>query len=442
MPIGELCGKQPMHRRYHLPVVIAIAVVAVACAAPTGPTIEETALPPETTATVIVQPASLRASPTPSTRLDSVPERLSRAWPDTDFSKHSVPFFEIISGGVGRTGIPPIDSPLFLQVSAGPQYMDDADPVIALEIQGQTKAYPLDILQGHEIVNDTLNDVPVAVTYCPLCNTAIVFKRQLSGRTLDFGVSGMLRNSDLLMWDRQTESWWQQITGESIVGEMTGTKMEIIPAPIVSWKDYREAFPDGLLLSRETGITRNYDDAPYDGYDNPDGSTIPFLYLTELDREGIRGGEQIRNVVTRKIDDRLSPMERVLSVKLGDQAVAYPFTALRTNPVINDSIDGQAIVVFFTSGTSSAFQGSGGSANRLVGATGVYIPEVDGEKLVFKMERGKIVDETTGSTWSILGKATEGPLVGEKLQPVAHANHFWFAWVAFNPTTEIRGTGR
>ena len=315
--------------------------------------------------------------------------------------------------------------------------MEDADPVIALEIEGESKAYPLDILQGHEIVNDELSGVPVSVTYCPLCNTAIVFERDLDGLILDFGVSGMLRNSDLIMWDRQTESWWQQITGEAIVGELDGARLQFIPAPVVSWMDYREAFPDGLLLSRETGSSRFYDNAPYDGYDNQDGR-IPFLFLTQDDREGIRGGEHIRDVVGRKLDDRLAPMERVLSLSIGAESVAYPFSLLREMPVINDSLAGQAIAVFYKSNTTSAFQEVGGGPNRLVGSAAVYDPEVDGGKLRFLLEDGVLKDEATGSEWNMLGQAIGGSLSGRQLTPIVHGNHFWFAWAAFNPETTVR----
>ena len=247
-----------------LPMLVAlVAIAAIACGGVAGalsatpsPT---TADGPETPsqsiaeATSAPQPAgpAVQASSQPS-GIFNLPNRLEMGWENTDFSKHSVPFFEIISGGVGRDGIPPIDDPVFLSASDDPEYMEDTDPVIALEAGGEAKAYPLDILQAHEIVNDELGGIPVTVTYCPLCNTAVVFDRRVDGRIFDFGVSGNLRNSDLIMWDRQTESWWQQITGESIVGEMTGSKLDVIPAPIISWVDFRETFPSGLLLSRGT----------------------------------------------------------------------------------------------------------------------------------------------------------------------------------------------
>ena len=206
---------------------------------------------------------------------DEPPRFLTRGW-QTDFSRHSVPFDEIRSGGPPRDGIPPIDNPKYIDVSEPPSYMRENEPVISVEINGDARAYPLAILISHEIVNDEFGGVPVTVTYCPLCNTAIAFDRRVGGRVLDFGTTGNLRNSDLVMWDRQTESWWQQITGEAIVGELTGTKLTFIPAPLVSWSAFRDSFPDGKVLSRDTGFSRNYDLPPYSGYD--DLGNIPFCF--------------------------------------------------------------------------------------------------------------------------------------------------------------------
>ena len=347
---------------------------------------------------------------------DAPPRLLTLGWA-TDFSKHSVPFSEIMSGGPPRDGIPPIDNPKYIDVADPPEYMKDNAPVISVDINGDARAYPLDILISHEIVNDEIGGVPVTVTYCPLCNTAIVFDRRVDDRVLDFGTSGNLRMSDLVMWDRQTESWWQQITGEAIVGELTGTALTFIPAPVLSWSTFKDGFPDGKVLSRDTGFFRNYDSPPYGGYDNL-GST-PFLF---------RGD----------IDSRLDAMERVVTISVDGVAVAYPFGALAEQPVVNDSVNGQDVVVFYAGGTLSAFAGRGFSENRTVGSSAVYDPRVDGRKLTFKVESDIIVDEETGSKWDILGRAVEGPLAGSQLEPVLHANHFWFSWAAFNPETEVR----
>ena len=301
-----------------------------------------------------------------------------------------------------------------------PDYMNDDEPVISLEINGEAKAYPLGILIMHEIVNDGLGGVPVTVSYCPLCNTAIVFDRRVNGQVLDFGTTGFLRKGDLIMWDRQTESWWQQITGEAIVGELTGTKLKFIPAPVVSWVDFREAFPDGRVLSRDTGFAKDYDLPPYVGYD--DEENVPFRY-------------------SGATDSRLLPLERVVGISIEGRDVAYPYKLLAEHPVINDSIDGQDLVIFYVGGTLSPFSGYANisrTPNRAVGSAAVYQAFVDGQKLTFSVQGDSIVDERTGSEWNVLGQAVDGPLKGSQLTPVVHGTHFWFAWAGFNPDTSVR----
>ena len=207
------------------------------------PTQEPKSLPP-----VVVAPTS---TPVTDSEGQKLPISLTFGW-KTDFGKHSVPYSEIIRGGPPRDGIPPIDDPNFIAVSDAPDHLVDHEPVVTFEFNGEAKAYPVSILMWHEIVNDEVGGLPVSVTYCPLCNTAIVFDRRVGDEVYDFGTSGNLRNSDLLMWDRQTESWWQQITGEAIVGELTGTKLTFLPANMISWVDFKEAFPDG------TGSVQRY----------------------------------------------------------------------------------------------------------------------------------------------------------------------------------------
>ncbi len=196
------------------------------------------------------------------------------SWPKTDFSKHSIDFDEIKSGGPPKDGIPSIDDPKFVPL-AQVTGMVETEPVISLKIGGEAKAYPLRILIWHEIVNDTLGGVPVTVTYCPLCNSAIVFDRRLDGRVLDFGTTGKLRNSDLVMYDRQTESWWQQFLGEGIVGEMTGKRLVMLPARVESLARFRARHPDGRVLVPTRPGMRAYGRNPYAGYDR---AASPFLY--------------------------------------------------------------------------------------------------------------------------------------------------------------------
>ncbi len=202
-----------------------------------------------------------------------IPRGAEREFPMTDFSTHSIDLSEVFSGGPPRDGIPPIDTPRSVSVEEAAETLSDVDPVVGLVIDGSARAYPLRVLIWHEIANDTLAGVPVAVTYCPLCNTAIVFDRRVAGRVLDFGTTGRLRNSDLLMYDRQTESWWQQFLGEAIIGELTGTLLDMIPARLESFADFRSRAPHGTVLVGDHA--RRYGTTPYDGYDS---MPRPFLY--------------------------------------------------------------------------------------------------------------------------------------------------------------------
>ena len=204
----------------------------------------------------------------------------------TDFGKHSVPLSEIMSGGPPKDGIRAIDRPEFVGVDAADGWLKPREPVIFFVRGSDARAYPLQILIWHEIVNDIVGAVPVAITFCPLCNTAIAFDRRVHGQTLSFGTTGKLRFSDLVMYDRQTESWWQQATGQAIVGALTGVQLMPLPAQTISWGTFKEAFPGGKVLSRHTGYNRPYGENPYVGYDDVNSS--PFLYRGRRIRAGAR----------------------------------------------------------------------------------------------------------------------------------------------------------
>jgi len=195
------------------------------------------------------------------------PLRWVSEWPDTDFSKRSINFGEILSGGPPKDGIPSIDTPEFRPISASPDLVE-TEPVIGLIVNGEARAYPLGILTWHEIVNDTVGGVPVVVTYCPLCNSSIVFERTVDGRILDFGTTGKLRNSDLVMYDRQTESWWQQFSGEAVVGAMTGRELKVLPSRLESWGRFKARAPEGKVLVPNDENIRDYGRNPYIGYDS------------------------------------------------------------------------------------------------------------------------------------------------------------------------------
>ena len=202
------------------------------------------------------------------------PEEWNQEWPDTNFSRSSVDFDEILSGGPPRDGIPAIDRPTFTSIGDASD-IGKKEPVIALEVNGEAKAYPLRILTWHEIANDIIGGVPVIVTYCPLCNASISFDRRLGDRVLSFGVSGKLRHSDMIMYDRQTESWWQQFTGDAIVGQMMGAQLKRLPSQIIPFSEFRKRYPDGLVLAPPLPGARPYGQNPYSRYDS---TKDPFLY--------------------------------------------------------------------------------------------------------------------------------------------------------------------
>jgi hypothetical protein len=357
---------------------------------------------------------------------DDRPSRLRSAtstW-NTNWNRHTIDYNELLSGGPPRDGIPSIDDPSFVGSREASEWLADNEPVIALEIDGEARAYPLQILTWHEIVNDVVGEVPVAVTFCPLCNSAITFDRRLDGEIYEFGTSGLLRNSDLVMYDRTTESLWQQFTGEGIIGDLAGAKLIFLPSSIVSFADFQEAHPEGVVLSRDTGFNRRYGQNPYVGYDTIGSS--PFLFRDET-------------------DGRLQAMERVVTVSLENEGVdvAYPVGVLSEAGVINDNQGGLDLVVFHTRGTASALGAQIIATAQDVGSTGVFDPNLDGQTLTFQRDgNNDIVDEQTGSTWNVLGQAVDGSLAGQQLTPVVHGDHFWFSWAAFKPDTVIYSTSQ
>jgi hypothetical protein len=378
-----------------------------------------------TVSALAVSPSgALTASPAPSPSADPYAADPSRLKFDvsewrTDFTRASILLGQLQSGGPPKDGIPPVDEPRFESIEAARGWLPGTSPVIELDIDGSARAYPLAILVWHEIVNDTLGGVPVVVTFCPLCNTALVFERTVDGVVHDFGTTGKLRFSDLVMYDRLTESWWQQATGEAIVGELTGTRLRFLPAQIVSLDDFAATWPAGDVLSRETGDPRPYGRNPYPGYDKADER--PFLYDGSL-------------------NGRVAPKERVVAVGSGVDPIAFPWSSLAETGIAVEQVAGEPIVVFWVPGTVSALDAALIDESADVGSAGVFVPALDGETLTFTRPDGPggpIVDTETGSTWSVTGRAIDGPLEGRQLEPVLHGNHFWFAWGAFAVGTRI-----
>lgn len=322
-----------------------------------------------------------QTSQPPSAAEEPKPDNVETAGWKTDFGKHQVPLEEFVSGGPGKDGIPAIDEPKFVSVSEADEWLENREPVIELVVGGEPRAYPLQILIWHEIVNDAVGGRPVAVTFCPLCNTALVFDRRVDGRLLDFGTTGYLRNSDLVMYDRQTESWWQQFGGEAVIGELVGKELEQVPAAVVAWTDFAARHPDGSVLSRETDVPRPYGRNPYTGYD--DVGSPPFAPTENSD------------------DDRLQPKERVVYVERNGEAVAVSFSALAKAGRMEVAVGGDVLSVEWIPGARSALDDPAIAAGREVGAARVRL----------------------------LGSG----------EPVAFDTPFWFAVAAFRPDVRVVG---
>jgi len=279
-------------------------------------------------------------------------ERWRGAWPATDFDRHAVPLSEIRSGGPPRDGIPPIEDPRFEAVEAAQDRLAGREPVIALEIDGDARAYPLSILIWHEIVNDTVGGMPVAVTYCPLCNTAIVFERRVDGTVTTFGTTGKLRHSDLVMYDRATESWWQQYGGRAIVGEMTGAELDAVPSRLESVADFAARHPEGRVLRPPDGSRGAYGRNPYEGYDR---SSRPFLYDGRYDGPG-------------------SPLMRVVTVP--GRAEAWSLALLRERGTLRAG----DLVLRWRPGQASALDTASIARGRDVGSVTVTRVDSDGTR--------------------------------------------------------------
>ena len=337
---------------------------------------------------------------------------------DTDFSRHAVPLSEFEDGGPPRDGIPPIDQPEAGALASGDRFLSPREPVIAVELNGEARAYPEQILVWHEIVNDRLGGRPIAVTYCPLCNSALAFDRRVGGRTLSFGTTGKLRNSDLVMWDRQTQSWWQQFSGTALVGHYTGAQLRPLDAQVLGWAQFKASYPRGSVLLRPKGFDRPYGTNPYVGYDADSGAR-PQLY----------GG---------RLDPRLPPLERVVAVFAGRDAIVAPFSTLARRPVIAASVGGRPVVILYARGVASALDKSAIARSRDVGTAGAFDARIRGRTLRFTANGpNRFRDLQTGSTWDVSGRALAGPLRAARVRPLRHDEQFWFALAAFVPHARL-----
>ena len=284
-----------------------------------------------------------------------------RGW-RTDFSRHEVPLIQFRPGGPGRDGLPAIDRPRLTTVRAASRWLRAREPVIEVVAGGEARAYPLQILVWHEIVNDTLGGLPIVVTYCPLCNSALAFERRIGSRTLSFGTTGNLRHYNLVMYDRQTESWWQQLDGTAVVGELAGEGMRPLAAPLRAWREFARDHPRATVLSRETGHRRPYGFNPYLGLDEPPLSPTECGTLAVL-------GSAPRCPVNR--DRRLPARERVVLIERRGDSVAVPFGALRRLREARVRAGGDPLEVRWSPGQRSPFSGPDGALGKEVGSAEV-----------------------------------------------------------------------
>ena len=425
-------GGAPVTSRLPVVAVLALSLLAVACGGVSGDLREAVGLPSGPGRGSIVPSAtrsepsfgvdqigaSPRAAVPAALEISEIPDLPTTVrFEDPAFGVPLVHPGDIVPGGPPPDGIPAVDHPRFHRVD-DVSFLGEKEPLFVLELGGQARAYPLQILVWHEIVNDTVAGVPVAVTYCPLCNSAFAYDRRYDGRVLDFGVSGALWKSSLVMYDRQTRSLWSHFTGQGLLGVLAGAQLPSFPVTLASWSEFKAAHPDGIVLSRDTGFDKDYGRNPYPGYDDVDNP--PFLY------DGL-------------VDGRYAAKTRVVGITTADGPVAVTAERLQRDRVVDVPLASGHLVIWWQPGTGSALDAATVADGRDVGSTGVFVSAVDGRPLHLEAADGGFRDRESGSTWNVFGTALSGPLAGRSLAAVAHVDTFWFAWAAFQPTTTVIG---
>jgi len=296
----------------------------------------------------------------------------------TNGVKHIVPLNKILAGGPPKDGIPSIDKPKFVSAEEANAFLNDDDLVLGLYFDGVARAYPRMMLVWHEIVNDKINGIPIVVTYCPLCYTGTAFIRTINGEEVEFGVSGKLYNSDLIMYDRKTESYWSQILGQAIVGDLAGLKLERIHTDTLEWKAWKKLYPKTEVLSKDTGINKPYGYDPYGGY-----YQSRELYFPVENQDG-----------------RLHPKSIVYGIELGGIAKAYPDDDLAKFIVTNDVVGSVPILV---------------ARNPETQTGRIFERKIGNIILEFEFKNGKLYDKQTGSEWNFEGFAINGKYANTQL---------------------------
>jgi len=319
----------------------------------------------------------------------------------------SIPRDEVFDGGPGKDGIPALTEPEF--ISAGEaEYLSDDELVLGFVHGDEARAYPHDILDWHEIINDLVGDVNISVTYCPLTGTGIGWNREIDGNVTTFGVSGLLYNSNLIPYDRSTGSNWSQIRLDCVNGEHIGKKVEVFPLVETTWFTWKEMYPTTTVVSRNTGHDRNYGRYPYGNYRTAHDNLI-FPVANE--------------------DDRFQNKERVLGIVQSGRVRVYSFTGFddKVN-VINDELNGIDVVV---------------AGNREDNFMVAYINDPgDGSTLSFSAVQGQypvVMTDGEGNMWDVNGRAVAGPRKDARLSPAASFMGYWFSFAAFYPDLTIYG---
>ncbi len=362
-------------------------------------------------------PATARTTPTPTPEpivvdLDAVPI--------VDLATHSVPLEEVVFDTFDgrsvrldmasqqlieslRDALKPIYNPRYGDANGLP-WLRDSDLVIGYKSESDVYAYPVKVLNFQELVNDVIDGVPVLVSYCPLCASGVVYSREVEGRTLLFGNTSALFQSDLVMFDHQTGSYWFQVLGEAIVGTMTGTRLTPLPAMTITWGEWKRLHPDTRLLVSDGRVPfgSRYASDPFEGYEESlDSGRFPFPVSEE------------------RLDSRLRASEIVITAEVDSAVRAYPIRLIGDNAV-NDQVGGQPVVIFSRGSTGSAF-----------------LATVSGNQLTFQLKDGLFVDQQTGSTWDDVGQPVAGPLIGASLEPVPSRRAFWFSIAGAVPGLEL-----
>ena len=365
--------------------------------------------------------ASRQATLVPATSADlrRSEELRGQRW-KTNFQIASVALTELQVSGLERYTAEPIDKPRFLTVEEADAFFDPRDPVIAPSLGSLARAYPLQYLVWNEVVNDVVGGQPLLATYDPRTNAVQVFERRVLGAATRFDTVDALHRGGRLIWDSLTQSWWSQFTGEAIVGDYTGLRLQPRPSLLLSFQEFRRTFPDGRVLGPKSRPERDEtSDYGATGYAGVDGRAEPPPFFDGTP------------------DPRLLPTARVLALELNGHAAAFDFGHLAVQRVLNDEVGGQPIVILWSPGALSVLDTPRIADARDVGMAAAHGREVDGRLLTYEFSAGAFRDRETGSVWSLSGRAMSGSLAGAQLPPLVHNTPFWWAWAAHNPNTRL-----